>query len=185
MLSFLHPAKAAPEPILEKFPVTAPEKTSVEAISLADVESPEVATVVAAWNKWRGLHAMPPRERLSPGDLGRAAKHISLARVVGEGDDYEFRIIGDAHVQAYGTSYQNKSLRDVIAASPRFGKQLKASYDLVRTTGRAYAFRGLIGRDAPDAAFAWFETCYLPLGEDGVDHILNAAVYAPRRDVFA
>ncbi len=186
MLSFLHPAKTAPAPLSDKIPARLPEKTSVEAISLADVESPEVATIVAAWNKWRGLHAMPVRDRLAPRDLGRAAAHISLARVVDEGDDYEFRIIGDAHVQAYGTSYQNKSLRDVIDASPRFGKQLKASYDLVRNTGRAYAFRGLIGRDAPDAAFAWFETCYLPFGEGGViDHILNAAVYAPRRDVFA
>jgi len=185
MLSFLHPAKAAQEPRAEDIPVRIPEKTSVEAIALADVESPEVATIVAAWNKWRGLHAMPGRERLEPRDLGRAAAHISLARVVGEGEDYEFRIIGDAHVQAYGTSYQNKSLLDVIAASPRFGKQLKASYDLVRTTGRAYAFRGLIGRDVPDAAFAWFETCYLPFGADSVDHILNAAVYAPKRDVFA
>ena len=89
-------------------------------------------------------------------------------------------------MRAYGTSYQNKFLSDVIAASPRFGKQLKASYDLVRTTGRVYAFRGLIGRDAPDAAFAWFETCYLPFGADSVvDHILNAAIYAPRTDALA
>ena len=181
MLSFLHPAKAAAAPVGENVPATAPEKSSVEAIALADVESAEVATVVAAWNKWRGLHAMPVRDRLIPRDLGRAAAHISLARVVDDGEDYEFRIIGDAHVQAYGTSYQNKSVRDVIAASPRFGKQLKASYDLVRTTGRAYAFRGLIGRDAPDTVFVWFETCYLPFGGDDVDHILNAAVYAPKK----
>ena len=185
MLSFLQPSKAVAAPFGDKAPARPPEKTSVEAIALADIESPEVATVVAAWNRWRGLHGMPARERLSPRDLGRAASHISLARVVNDGGDYEFRIIGDVHVQAYGTSYQNKSLKDVIAVSPRFGKQLKASYDLVRTTGRAYAFRGLIGRDAPDAAFAWFETCYLPFGEGGiVDHILNAAVYAPRRDVL-
>jgi hypothetical protein len=181
MLSFLHPAKAQAAPVGENAP--APEKTSVEAIALADIESIEVATIVAAWHKWRGLHTMPTRERILPREFGRAASHTSLARVVGEGEDYEFRIIGDAHVRAYGTSYQNKFVSDVIAASPRFGKQLKASYDLVRTTGRAYAFRGLIGRDTPDAGFSWFETCYLPFGADSVvDHILNAAVYAPRTD---
>ena len=183
MLSFLHPAKAAHASASEGEPTRRPEKTSVEAIALADIESPEVATITAAWNKWRGLHSMPARERLTLRDLKGAAAHISLASVAGE--DYEFRIIGDAHVQAYGTSYQNKRLSNVIAASPRFGKQLKASYDLVRSTHRAYAFRGLIGRDAPDATFAWFETCYLPFGTDAVDHILNAAVYAPRRDVLA
>jgi hypothetical protein len=184
MLSFLLPAKTAHAPLAEGSLGRMPEKTSVEAIALADIESPEVAMIAAAWQKWRGLHAVPARETLSLRDLGRAATHVSLARVVGEGEDYEFRIIGDAHVRAYGTSYQNRFVSDVIAASPRFGKQLKASYDLVRTTGRAYAFRGLIGRDAPDTAFAWFETCYLPFGVDGVDHILNAAVYAPRGDVI-
>ena len=185
MLSFLHPAKAAAAPLGATPPARIPDKTSVEAIALADIESVEVATIVAAWNRWRGLHAMPSREKLVPRDLGRAAAHTSLARVVGGGEDYEFRIIGDAHVRAYGTSYQNKLVSDVIAASPRFGKQLKASYDLVRTTGRAYAFRGLIGRDTPDAAFAWFETCYLPFGSDSiVDHVLNAAVYVPHSDVF-
>src|SRR5580658_663698 len=112
MLSFLQPSKAAAALFADRAPERPPEKTSVEAIALADVESPEVATVVGVWNKWRGLHAMPLRERLSPRDLGRAASHISLARVVDEGEDYEFRIIGDAHVQAYGTSYQNKSLLD-------------------------------------------------------------------------
>ncbi|MGD0142561.1 MAG: hypothetical protein ABSC92_05345 [Rhizomicrobium sp.] len=177
MLRFLH--RAEPAPLLP------PPKTSVEAIALGDIESPEVLTIVAAWQKWRGLHAMPARERLTLRDIGGAAAHISLALVLDEGEDYEFRVIGDAHVQAYGTSYQNKTVRDVVAASPRFGKQLKASYDLVRTTGRPYAFRGLIGRDAPDATFAWFETCYLPFGEGSVDHILNAAVYAPRRDILA
>jgi len=178
MLEAIFPARAMPE--------LPPEKTSVEAISLADIESPPVRTIVAAWQKWRGTHALPSRELLSLRDLGAAAKHISLARVVDEGEDYEFRIIGDAHVRAYGTSYQNKRIQDVIAASPRFGKQLKASYDLVRTTRRAYAFRGLIGSDAPDARFTWFETCYLPFGahQDSVDHILNAAVYAPRNNAW-
>jgi hypothetical protein len=94
--------------------------------------------------------------------------------------DNEFRIIGDAHVQAYGTSYQNKRVSDVIAAEPRFGKQLKAAYDLVCITKRPYAFRGTLGYEIQDAHFAWYETCYLPFGAGEVDHILNAAVYTHR-----
>jgi hypothetical protein len=157
------------------------DKSSVEAIALADIESEQVQAIVAAWQRLRGMHAMPKRDALSPRDLGHAAAHISLARVIADSDDYEFRIIGDAHVQAYGTSYQGRNVSDVIAQSPRFGRQLKASYDLVRTIRRPYAFRGFIGRDVADARFVWFETAYLPFGDDDtVDHILNAAVYRPR-----
>lgn len=162
-------------------------KSSVEVIALEEIESPEIQTAIAAWRKWCGFHAMPPRERLSMRDLGSSAANISLARVLDGGDDYEFRIIGDAHVQAYGTSYQNRRVSDVVRAAPRFGKQLKASYDYVRISRHPFSVRGLVGRDTPDAGFAWFETCYLPFGDakDGVDHIPNVAVYKPRTDLWA
>lgn len=180
MLSFLQSSKTALTLLRERVPARPPERTSVEAIALADIESPEVATIAAAWQKWRGLHAMPSREKLSLRDLGRAAMHVSLARLVGE--DYEFRIIGDAHVQAYGTDFVGKRVSDVVAAAPEFGSRLKTSYDLVRTTGSACAYRGAIGMDIPNARFVRFETCYLPLGDSSgvVDHVLNAAVYTPR-----
>ena len=157
---------------------TAPQPVSpaIETIGMQDIESTPLLTVVAAWRKWRGLHAMPRREQIALRDLGMATRHISLVRVIDDGEDYEFRIIGDAHVQAYGTSFQNKQVSDVIDAEPRFGKQLKASYDLVRITKRPYALRGTLGSLAQ---FSWFETCYLPFGTDDVDHIVNAAVYGP------
>ena len=158
------------------------EKSSVEPISLSDIESDEVGTIVGAWQKWRGFHALPVREALVPRDLGRFMAHVSLVRVVDDGADYEFRIIGDAHLQAYATNYTGRHVRDVCESAPKFGRLLKASYDLVRTTGRPYAFRGIVGYDAPDARFSWFETCYLPFGpgREAVDYIMNAASYTLR-----
>ncbi|HEX2592067.1 MAG TPA: hypothetical protein VHL34_11265 [Rhizomicrobium sp.] len=154
--------------------------TSVEMIPISEVESSAVQRAVATWKKWRGMHAMPSRDKISLRDLGPATRHVSLARVVDDGADYEFRVIGDAHVQAYGTNYQNKRISDVIAVDARFGRQLKASYDLVRITRRPCAFRGTLGYEIQDAHFAWYETCYLPLGDGVVDHIINAAVYTHR-----
>jgi hypothetical protein len=167
----------------ERFRSGRREKSSVEPISLSDLESPEVLAIVRAWNKWRGFHGLPRRETLQPRDLGRFAANASLVHVVDDGADYEFRIIGDAHLQAYGTNFTGLHMRDVISAAPKFGRLLKASYDLVRSTGRPYAFRGIVGYDAPDARFSWFETCYLPFGSGAaeVDYILNAASYTPRR----
>ena len=37
--------------------------------------------------------------------------------------------------------------------SPRFGRQLKASYDLVCISGRPHAFQGAIGSDHSQARF--------------------------------
>jgi hypothetical protein len=156
------------------------DASSVEVIALCDIESPILQKIVTAWHNWRGPLAMPPRERLSLRELGSALKYVSLARVLDEGGDYEFRTIGDAHVQAYGTSYQNRRVSDVIAAAPAFGAQIRNCYELVRKTGRALAFRSEIGWDAPDSRFVLFETCYLPMGRECVDHIINAAVYAPQ-----
>jgi hypothetical protein len=158
------------------------EKSSVEAISLSDLETREVREVVGAWKKWRGFHALPAREALVPRDLGRYMANVSLVHVIDDGADYEFRIIGDAHLQAYGTNFTGLRMRDVCASAPKFGKLLKASFDLVRTTGRPYAFRGAVGYDAPDARFSWFETCYLPFGASlsDVAYIVNAASYRPR-----
>jgi hypothetical protein len=153
--------------------------SSVDVIAPADAESTAVRHVVQVWRKWCGFSAMPARAKLSPRDLGRTLSNISLARVIA-GSDYEFAIIGDKHVQAYGHSYQGRRLSEVIAAAPRFGRQLQASYDYVRMTGRPLGFRGMIGHDVPDARFEWFETMYLPLGSqaEGVDHVLNVATYS-------
>lgn len=158
------------------------DKSSVEPIAMSDLESPEVRAIEHAWQKWRGFHAMPPRESLVPRDLGRYMMNVSLVRVLDDGEDYEFRIIGDAHLRAYGSTFMGKYMRDVIAIAPRFGRLLKASFDLVRTTGRPYAFHGVVGYDAPDTRFSSFETCYLPFGagQNAVTDILNAASYSLR-----
>ncbi|HWA03477.1 MAG TPA: hypothetical protein VG819_08110 [Rhizomicrobium sp.] len=161
------------------------EKTSVSAIGIADVMCPETNEVVQAWKKWRGWHAMPGYRSWLEADIGRNFEHTSMARVVDGGSDYEFEYIGDSHVRAYGTDHRGRRVSDIAQLSPRFGRQLKASYDLVRVSGHPHAFQGLVGQENSDARFVWFETVYLPMGSAGVvDHILNAAVYQ-LRDIAA
>lgn len=162
-------------------PKEPPPKSSVSVVTLDELESRETRAIAHLWQKWRGEETMPPRAALLPQQLGRFAPYISLARVVDGGADYEFRVIGDEHTRAYGISFRGGKVGDIISLSPRFGKQLKATYDMVRASARPFAYRGLIGADFPDCRFVWFETAYLPFGTNGtVDHILNAAVYAPK-----
>jgi hypothetical protein len=156
-------------------------KTSVSAIGIADVICTETNALIQAWKKWRGWHAMPSYRNWVEGDLGDHLEHASMARVIDGGADYEFEFIGDAHLRAYGTNHQGQRVSDIARFSPRFGKQLKASYDLVRISGHPHAFQGAIGTEDSSARFVWFETAYLPFGSAGsVDCILNAAVYQHR-----
>lgn len=160
------------------------QKTAVAAIGLADIACAETKAIVQAWKRWRGWHAMPASAVLSKAYLGENLDHASVACAVDGGKDYEFEFIGDAHVRAYGANHQGKRVSDISRLSPRFGRQLKASYDLVRISGHPHVFQGSLGAENVDARFVWFETAYLPFGESGtVDRILNAAVYHLRGDV--
>jgi hypothetical protein len=159
-----------------------PEKSSVIPIAFEQIESERVRAVYNAWLRWRGARPMPTRDEIALRDLGNAAANISLVHAMPRENDYEFRVIGDAHIQAYGFSFQGKRMSDALEFSPRYAKILKSTYDMVCAMRRPYAFRGVIGRDAPNARFVRFETCYLPLGPspDEVDYVINAAFYTPR-----
>lgn len=159
-----------------------PERGSVVPIGFAKIESERVRTVYEAWDRWRGAREMPTRNEIVMRDLGNAAANISLVHALPQENDYEFRVIGAAHIQAYDLNFQGKRMSDALAFSPRFGKILKSSYDMVCAMRRPYAFRGVIGRDASSARFVRFETCYLPFGPspDKVDYVMNAAFYTPR-----
>ncbi len=109
-----------------------------------------------------------------------------LAATLAEEDDYEFRIIGGVHVQAYGVNQQGKRMSDVISEAPAFGQRLKTTADAVVKTRAPLAYRGAVGRDAGDARFLWLETVFLPLGNtvDAADHIVIATVYVPRNGIW-
>lgn len=159
-----------------------PEKTEMAEILPAAFDSPQLHEIYAIWNEQRGTRAMPERNDMLPRPLGRLLRYISLVKFLSETGDYEFRIIGDEHVQAYGLNAQGTKFSTLIGQTPEFGAILKYTYDLVRKRRTPTGFRGLMGRDLTHARFDWLETLYLPLApEDGdVDYILNASVYRPR-----
>jgi hypothetical protein len=147
-----------------------------------EFESPDVRDVYAVWNERRGIHAMPTRAQVLPRPLGRLLRNVSLVKVLDGGSDYEFRIIGDAHVEAYGTNAQGTKFSDVAVTFPDFAQVLKWSYDLVRARREPVGFRGFMRREVIDARFDWLETLYMPLRDEAgnVEYVLNASVYRPR-----
>jgi len=67
-------------------------------------------------------------------------------------------------------------------ASPDLGKMMRGLDEHVRVTADPFAVRGWVGREMADARFVYFESIFLPLGDDGatVDHIACISVYVPK-----
>lgn len=162
-----------------------PERTAVETVQPAALDSPVLQELWALWQMQRGGRAMPVRDDLVPHGIARHLRYVSLVRVLAEPRDYELRIVGDAHVQAYGVSHQGRRLSELDALSPKFARRLAGLFDGVVETGAAFAQRGYIGRDVGQSRIVSLEAIYLPLGARAVDHILLATVYAPRDGYWA
>ncbi|MEJ1970805.1 MAG: PAS domain-containing protein [Rhizomicrobium sp.] len=163
-----------------------PEKTPIAEIRPGELESPDLRAIYAIWCENRGGRSMPQREEVMPRPLGRLVRNVSLVKVLADAADYEFRVIGDVHVQAYGANAQGLKFSDLIASNPDFGNVLKASYDLVCARRAPVAFRGFMGREMTQARFDWLETIYMPLrdAEGGVAYVMNASVYVPRNGAW-
>jgi hypothetical protein len=144
---------------------------------LADIRNPLLHKGMALWERQRGSRRFPGRDDMSPRVLAGLLRNTVLVRV--QGDDFQFRIVGDAIVAAQGPSFQGKTTAEIETALPGYGRMLYRVYRDVREAGTPHAYRGWFERSADKRAF-FHETIILPLGSDGetVDHLLVLAVYA-------
>jgi hypothetical protein len=155
-------------------------ETSVELVLPETLDSRPVRLAVRYWQDLRGTGHFPSRETIAPRDMAPFLRHIVLIRIIDQGADYEYRIVGDACVQAFGTNFQGARLTEVEAVNPAYGLATRAAYEHVRTTGAPFALRGWVAPSTP-SLFSYHETVLLPFGKrDTVDHILGVSSYTPR-----
>lgn len=171
-------ARAAPQPPPDELEI--PQYSSGRVFTLDQLEAATLRQVADYWTRIKGERQFPARADLAPRALGRLLRHVMLLKAVD--GDYEFRIVGDVQVQAYGENYQGMLLSDLARKRPKFGEGLKMLYDGVRMGRVPFVYRGWIGRDMPDTRYSYHEIAFLPLGpsDDVVDHILIAGIYLPR-----
>ncbi|MEJ0028749.1 MAG: PAS domain-containing protein [Rhizomicrobium sp.] len=163
-------------------PQKAPDNSSVYVVSLDDLDNAVVRTGANYWRALKGARRLPARSQLKPRDMAGILRHVVLLKVIDGGKDYEYRITGDAHVQAYGLTFKDLRISQVTAVAPEFGRMMHSLYEHVRATAESFAVRGWVGRELPDAHFVYYESAFLPLAEDGetVDHILVVSIYVPK-----
>jgi hypothetical protein len=170
---------SAPANILEPRATEAPESSSIEIVSPEALDSEPVRAGVQYWNILCGKRRFPTRDELEPAQMAKFLRNIVLVRVIDNGADYEYRVVGDAHVQAQGYNFRHKRLKEIEATRVDF--TTRATYEHVRTTALPFAVRGWVGRYVPHSRFAYHETVFLPLGAAGVvDHLLIVSTYVPR-----
>lgn len=163
-------------------PQQALKKSSVQVVSLDQIDNAHVRSAANYWLALRDGVKLPARSQLLPRELAAFLRNIVLLRVIDGGADFEYRITGDAHVQAFGSDFHKLRTSDIERVSPAHGAQMRAVYEHVRSSAAPFAVRGWVGRDVKDALFIYHESVFLPLAEDRVtvDHILVVTMYVPK-----
>jgi hypothetical protein len=148
-------------------------------IALELVESEIVRAGVAYWKRCAAGRKYPDRTELFPQDIRGLLRNVVLLRVIDSGRDYEYRIVGDAHVIAHGFCMQGKNLSQMDDHAPGYGAILKQLYDYPVSRCAPLALRGWLAMGEEGSEFLYSESVFLPLGPNGemVDHVLNFSVY--------
>ena len=151
-------------------------------IALDAIESPIVRQGVEYWRALKGERSYPARSDMKPREMAPLLRNIVLLRLIDGGADYEYRIVGDAHVISHGFSMQGLKVSDVDRFSPGYGPVLKSLYDRAVRKREVYAFRGWMERGEKTKQYIYSESVFMPMGPDEatVDHVLNFSVYTPR-----
>jgi hypothetical protein len=154
--------------------------SSIQAVAPEDLKSKPVTLALRYWKRLCGARPFPSREEIKPRDMAPFLRNVVLVRVIEGGRDYEYRITGDALVQAFGIHFKGMLLSQIAIADPDYGKAAHAVYECVRNLGQPFALRRSIAPTAT-ARFSYHETIVLPFGKDGaVDHLLTTSVFTPR-----
>jgi hypothetical protein len=159
-----------------------PDETVFEFAPIEDIRSPILQTGFAHWKSLCGERRFPARHQLRPHAIAGALNHLVLAKVLDDGADFEFRIVGDTSARSFHVPRQGRKLSEIGLAEPLQAMRLAGLYACcVRSKAPVYV-RGTIGHDATAAKFTHFDAIVLPMGpdDDTVDHILGFGVYEKR-----
>lgn len=157
-----------------------PDYTAFQFVAPETLEATPIRIGLEYWCNRRGSRRFPSRADIHPRDFSAALQHMSLIKV--DGDDFIYRIVGDAVVRAYDIPIQNRRLSDIVYDEPGFGTIVIPLFRKVVEAGEPAAIRGTTGHDVTRANFTDYENVLLPLGPDDshVDHIIAFSSYTSR-----
>lgn len=139
-----------------------------------DPKSPLLRQFLTTWRTKGASRRFPSRTELRPRDFPRLLPFATLARRVPESRDFEFRVIGEAVIEAYGENFTGRRLSEIEFAVCSI---MREAYGAVAHSGEPVLLEGWFERFNRDAFSR--EVLMVPLGQrdSAVDHILSAGVY--------
>jgi hypothetical protein len=157
-----------------------PDFTAFEFVPAETLDSTPIRVGYEYWLYRRGNRRFPSRSDLCPRDIAGALQHMSLIKV--EGDDFVYRVVGDAIVRAFDIPIQNRRMSEIVYDEPGFGTIVVPLLRKVAHIGEPVAIRGTTGHDVTRANFTDYQNVLLPLGPDdqAVDHIVTFSSYTSR-----
>jgi hypothetical protein len=150
-------------------------------ISLSEIRDPIVRQGLDYWLSRKGTRSYPARSDIAPRDISALLRHVVLLRLIKNGLDFEYRVMGDAHASALGFSMQGQRVSDVDKFSPGYGQVLLRLYRRAVRKRHVFAFRGWMERGQENRKYIYSESVFMPLGpdENTIDHVFNIGVYVP------
>lgn len=150
--------------------------TRFEVVGIDAIQDAQVRQGIAYWNALRGPRVFPSREEVSPRAIAPLLSRAILLKVIGDGEDFEFVIVGDEVERAYRTTLLHRRLSDVARDLPNSAAWWEHVYREICRTGVPWAVRMHAGVDN-ETNYSDGEAALLPLGTaDGkVEYIMTFA----------
>lgn len=144
----------------------------VQQIPLDDIETEPLRQAVRTWRAQAIGHQLPSRAQLTPRKMAPFLRYVSLVRVVDEDGEFEYRIAGDAAVEAWGQSLTGLNSAGLDRLQDNAGTTMRACCQIVLQTRNSVAVRGTL-------PYIAYETVLLPLasGNGVIEEILVVTAF--------
>jgi hypothetical protein len=152
------------------------ERRASTSIPLSKLRNPIVCEAFATWQRLCGGRRFPSRADMSPRAMRGFLKNMTLVQVLDGGQDFRYRVSGDAVNLQQGMNLQGVTLTEIDARIPHYGSHLRKLYQRVLRRREPLAYRGLYYRPADQHTFS-HESIMAPLSDDGetIDHLIVVA----------
>ena len=144
-------------------------------IPLDQITSRRLVAALRVWREQADDEKFPSRAAMTPRCMAPFLANVVLVALYN--DDFEFRIVGDAAVVAFGQDFKNMRRATLNAREPGFGDVMARVFKSVAAKGEPLALSGRLVR--PESDLDHHQAIFLPLGVDNVvDHILYVGDYS-------
>ena len=145
------------------------------AIPVSELSNPTVCAALHAWQEKAGERPFPSKSEMVPKAVAPFLRSVMLIELLPD-DDFQFRVVGDTAVVAYGYSFQGMNRGQLNTMEPGFGDVIDKVCRSIRTRHQPIGVRGVVMR--AESSADEHEGIFLPLGEEEVvSHVLFVGSY--------